>query len=309
MGGVTTRLGLRFPALTDTADVPRDITNLANDIDIAVVYVQGAQSGRPASASGTPGIAGRLFYNTDAGVNAGDLQFDFGQGYRKVLSYKTDGNLDHGASVQEMWTPDTVLHRGGAGILQTDGLFKALAGIYGGELTTAQRNALPAGARPRGTVIFNTDNTRLEVNIGSDASPSWSGVGSGAAGSGLLSARPAYNAINSPTVYYATDQDVTYINIGTAWQRSGAQPGDLFLTLNTTPAAGRVLLTGQAWPATTGIYADLYAKWSAQFPGNLPDWQGRMPVIIGPNTEVNGIGKVEAGSLAAANRKVHTNHR
>ena len=296
MPGTTTRLALPYPRLSDPADVPHDVVALANAVDVAVVYVAAAQSARPPSASGTPGISGRLFYNTDTGISTGDIQFDFGQGYRKIISAKTDGNVDLTSTAQLQWSLDTLLHRTGAGVLQTDGLFKALKGIYGGELTTAQRDALPAGARPRGTIIFNTDNTRLEVNIGSDATPTWSGIGGGAASSGTLSARPAYNATNAPSVYYATDQDVTYINIGTAWQRSGAQPGDMFLTLNTVAGPGRILLTGQAWPGTTGIYADLYAKWSAQFPGNLPDWQGRMPVIIGPNAEVNGIGKVEAGS-------------
>jgi hypothetical protein len=309
MGSVTTRLKLRYPLLSDPADVPTDITNLANDIDIAVIYNQGAQSARPPSASGTPGIAGRMFYNTDTGISTGDLQFDFGQGYRKVTMYKTDGNLDLTAAAQLQWSLDTILHRMAPGVLQTDGLFKALQGVYVGELTTAQRDALPAGARPRGTIVFNTDSVRLEVNIGSDAVPNWSAIGSGGVvASGTLATRPAFNATNAPNMYYATDQDVTYLNTGAAWQRSGAQPGDLFFTMNDVANVGRVLLTGQAWPATTGLYADLYAKWSAKFPGNLPDMQGRMPVVKGTHADVNGIGKTEAGNLPANQRRFVHKH-
>jgi hypothetical protein len=309
MPGTTTRLALPYPLLSDPADVPHDITALANAADIAVIYTTGAQSARPPSASGTPGIAGRLFYNTDTGISTGDLQFDFGQGYRKIAAYKTDGNLDHGAATQLQWSLDTLLHRVGAGVLQTDGLFKALKGAYVGELTTAQRDGLPAGARPRGTIVFNTDNVRLEVNIGSDATPNWSAIGSGGVvASGTLANRPAFNATNAPAMYYATDQDVNYLNIGTAWQRSGIQAGDLFLTMNDVASTGRVLLTGQAWPATTGIYADLYAKWSAKFPGNLPDLQGRMPVIKGTHADVSAIGKTEAGNLPANQRRFVHKH-
>lgn len=93
MGGVTTRLGLRYPFLSDTADVPRDVTNLANDIDDAAIFGVGTLAARPVSASGTPGISGRFYYANDLGVNAGHLYFDFSQGWRKIPMYQTDGTL------------------------------------------------------------------------------------------------------------------------------------------------------------------------------------------------------------------------
>jgi hypothetical protein len=40
-------------------------------------------------------------------------------------------------------------------------------------LSTAGRNALGAGFRPPGMVVYNTDTGRLEYNAGSDATPNW----------------------------------------------------------------------------------------------------------------------------------------
>lgn len=40
-------------------------------------------------------------------------------------------------------------------------------------MTTAQRDAIPAGRRPKGSQIFNTTTNRVEVNLGTDASPIW----------------------------------------------------------------------------------------------------------------------------------------
>ena len=65
---ISSRLSLRYPATTDTADVPRDLGYLASDIDSAVVYGQGATASRPVSTAGTPGIAGRVYRDTTLGV-------------------------------------------------------------------------------------------------------------------------------------------------------------------------------------------------------------------------------------------------
>src|SRR5215831_4018348 len=93
MGATTTRLANRYPLLSDTADVPRDIQNLATDLDKAAIFGVGTLASRPPSASGTPGISGRFFYANDAGAGAGDLWFDFGTGYRKVALQATDLSL------------------------------------------------------------------------------------------------------------------------------------------------------------------------------------------------------------------------
>jgi hypothetical protein len=43
-------------------------------------------------------------------------------------------------------------------------------------MTTAQRDAIPAGRRPSGSMIWNTTTSRLEINVGSDATPAWRGL-------------------------------------------------------------------------------------------------------------------------------------
>lgn len=106
--------------------------------------------------------------------------------------------------------------------------------------------------------------------------------------SGLLSARPNAESSLAGVWYYATDQVALYYCDGSSWIRVGDQPGDLYMTMNTTPNPGRILLQGQAWPSTTGIYAALYSKWGGSV---LPDARGRMPVILGTHVDVDTPGK------------------
>lgn len=40
-------------------------------------------------------------------------------------------------------------------------------------MTTTQRDAIPSGRRPPGSVVFNTTTNQLEINSGSDATPAW----------------------------------------------------------------------------------------------------------------------------------------
>lgn len=48
-----------------------------------------------------------------------------------------------------------------------------LAGIEVAELTTAQRDSLPADRRDKGTVIFNTTTGKPEINLGTGTAPKW----------------------------------------------------------------------------------------------------------------------------------------
>lgn len=80
--GTTTRLSLRYPELSDSADVPRDIKNLANDLDSAAIYASGTFSARPASTVGSPGIAGRYYFATDTSR----LYLDTGTAWVEVAS-------------------------------------------------------------------------------------------------------------------------------------------------------------------------------------------------------------------------------
>jgi microcystin-dependent protein len=89
---------------------------------------------------------------------------------------------------------------------------------------------------------------------------------------GLLADRPA-----SPTdgsLYHASDQQAVYVAVGGAWVRITAAAGSISATLAATATAGFILLQGQAWPSTVGIYADLFAKFGGS---NLPDFQGFVP--------------------------------
>ena len=63
---------------------------------------------------------------------------------------------------------------------RTDGIARGLGGLFAGTFTTAQRDAIPLGSRPFGLLILNTNTAQLEINLGSDATPTWRPVGGGA---------------------------------------------------------------------------------------------------------------------------------
>lgn len=66
------------------------------------------------------------------------------------------------------------------GLFRTDGIVRALGGLFGGQFTTAQRNAIsPTTLRPYGLIIFNTDTNRYEQNLGTEATPNWQGLARG----------------------------------------------------------------------------------------------------------------------------------
>jgi hypothetical protein len=172
------------------------------------------------------------------------------------------------------------------GKFRTSGLLTAEGGVLPGTFTTAARNAIPSGSRPKGISVFNSDLNMWEFNSGTDGSPSWTTIGAAASTSGALSAIPAANAVLAGSFFYATDMDVLYRSNGSAWSRVNSVAGDIFMTLNASAAPGRILLQGQAWPSTSGIYADLYAKWGG---ATLPDMRGRIPVNIGTNGDINAL--------------------
>lgn len=77
-----------------------------------------------------------------------------------------------------------------SGALRTDGILRALGGLYAGGFTNAQRDAIPSGSRPYGLVILNSEANRLEQNLGSDASPSWQPVAPTSFTSGMMQPWP-----------------------------------------------------------------------------------------------------------------------
>lgn len=88
--------------------------------------------------------------------------------------------------------------------------------------------------------------------------------------------RPAASAALNGTWFYATDKCALYLCAGAAWVRVGSQAGEVYMNLTAAAHAGCLLLQGQAWPGTTGIYAELYAHLGS--PAVVPDMRQYVPV-------------------------------
>lgn len=191
-----------------------------------------------------------------------------------------------------------------SGLLRVDGILRGLGGLYGGSFTTTQRDAIASGSRPKGLVIFNSDNNRYEYNSGTDTTPNWQPIGTATSSinqTGLLSARPSASSAGAGTKYFATDQVVEYISDGTNWIRTGIPAGAEMGWYNNTVPAGWIAYDGGNLPSSTGIYADLYAHL-----GGLatPDTRGRVEVGLGSHADVNAI-KNNDGVSAAYRRPKH----
>jgi hypothetical protein len=61
------RLALWYPALTDNADVPEDMSLLANDLEGLGIFLydQGTLAARPISSPASPGVEGRFYFAND----------------------------------------------------------------------------------------------------------------------------------------------------------------------------------------------------------------------------------------------------
>jgi hypothetical protein len=117
-----------------------------------------------------------------------------------------------------------------------------------------------------------------------------------AGANGTLALRPAAAAGNSGTFYYASDQDVLYFSTGAAWLRIGLPPGATTTLYSNTVPTGWIAYDGTALPASTGIYADLYAHL-----GNTtatPDTRGRILVHKGTHADVDVLGDNDGTALA-----------
>ena len=108
---------------------------------------------------------------------AGDLN-----SIQDAVAALSDFSQVHDVGTLRIGETGLTLSRAGAGVAQiagrldVAGLLRGVGGVYIGEFTTAQRNAIAAGSRPRGAIIFNTDSLSVEVNKGSDASPNWQAI-------------------------------------------------------------------------------------------------------------------------------------
>ena len=140
--------------------------------------------------------------------------------------------------------------------------------------------------RPVSTPASPGKDGRFYYVIG-DATPANNGVlwldyGTGwvvANGAGTiidtLNNQPAANTVPSGTRFFATDQVAEYVSDGTAWTRVSSPAGLIVMTLAAAADPGYILLQGQAWPSTSGIYADLYGELGGT---TLPDFRGLGPM-------------------------------
>lgn len=85
----TTSRGFRYPAASDTPDVPRDMGYLAADVDAQ--YISGTAGTRPAF-----GVVGRIHYATDTGEES----LDIGTAWVRIGGSNTLRTSDIGVSVQ-----------------------------------------------------------------------------------------------------------------------------------------------------------------------------------------------------------------
>lgn len=194
-----------------------------------------------------------------------------------------------------------------SGAMRMDGIVRALGGLYAGAFTTAARDAIGAGLAPYGLIILNTTTNRYEWNQGTDVGRNWQPLSTGSL-INTLANMPSASSVVAGTTFFATDQVVAYISDGSGWIRTSKPAGAVEEIYTDAADPGYVLLHGQAWPSTIGIYADLYAKWSGKFPANLPDRQGRVGVGVSPGGKaaVDTIGKNEG--LAQALRNISHYH-
>lgn len=266
----TPRLGLPYPALSDIADVPADMGELALQLDTSVPYGQGPIANRPISTPGSPGIQGRVYLATDSTPYV--LSVDHGTGWQNVGviaagSIGTTELADRSVTGIKIALETILDENVASGAIGTTEI--ADLAVTAAKIAAALKPSQGAGAS---TEALRALGVGPGLALGYNDIPNLYRVGT-------LAARPAANSVGAGTIYWATDQDATYRSDGAAWVRFGARAGDLVMTLNSSAEPGRVLCQGQVWPAIDGIYTDLYTKWGGS---NLPDLRGRVPVVVSP---------------------------
>lgn len=183
---------------------------------------------------------------------------------------------------------------------------KFVHGVIPPRMTTVERNAIPGASLQRGMIVFDTTLNAPMINTAADgASGAWIVLGGG--GVGLLSARPLATVVAPGTSYFATDQVVDYISDGTIWHRksSPAGFGGSWFKLDALAPPGWVKYDGSNLPASTGIYADLYAHLGSTL--LLPDTRGRVIAGQGTHAEMDNILDNE-GLAVVANRSMSHVH-
>lgn len=162
-------------------------------------------------------------------------------------------------------------------------------------------SARPAASKA-GKLYYETDTSTMFMDDGS----TWKTIGANNR-VGLLGAIPAANTVSVGTEYFATDQVAKFISDGTNWIRISPPAGSTMICLATTADSGYILLQGQAWPGTTGIYADIYARLGS--PATVPDFRTFVPVGFKTSDAdfgtLNGNGGERSHTLTAAEIQHH----
>lgn len=154
-----------------------------------------------------------------------------------------------------------------SGALRTDGIVRALGGFYAGAFTTTTRDAIPTGFRPFGLVILNTLTNRLEINMGTDATPNWLPVGVDPTGTLTFAGQPANNYIITTQRSGDTGNRLKIREDGRIEMGSGAGATDLILSRTSTGALQITNADGSVWNSS------LSSRLVTALPGSPTDGQ------------------------------------
>lgn len=201
-----------------------------------------------------------------------------------------------------------------SGALRTDGIVRALGGLFAGQFTTTQRDAITAGAglTPYGLVIFNTTTNRYEFNKGNDTTRNWqplSGINVSQAGT-FKGAEGGINLIGGSGITLTiTDNpgsgnvDITIaappagvagtIPIGGTCGYGGTSDPTNFLICD-----GRSLATAGTYNALFQVIGYTFGGSGANF--NIPDERGRAE--YGANASAGTPLAGNEGAVGVANR-------
>jgi microcystin-dependent protein len=188
--------------------------------------------------------------------------------------------------------------------MRADGIVRGLGGLYAGQFTSTQRDAIPSGSRPYGLVIFNTTTNRLEINLGTDATPSWSTNISGA----VVSVQDEGNTLPSRQILNFVGQGVTVtdnsaqnrleINIpGTqAYAAMDLPAGMVSPYAGSSDPSGWFICDGRAlnrtsYPLLFNVIGFTYGGSGTTF--YIPDLRGRVPVGLCTNPYHQALGQNE----------------
>jgi hypothetical protein len=313
----TPRWGLRYPVLSDSADVPRDMGYLAADLDNVAMDSQGLISARPVSTPGSPGKYGRYYFATDEGI----LYRDHGTGWnsvgaladRSVTSIKialdaileehiADGSVQSGQIATNAVTSAKVADGAigsakiGTDLKPSQGAGSAVEalralGTSAGQAAAGQHKTQHA---PGGVDAIDYSQVHLR---------------------GTLAARPAASTTNQGLLYFATDEDggTLYLSRGVAgWEKispalSFHPVGMISPFAGAAAPNGWLMCDGAAVSRTT--YATLFALISTTYGTgdgsttfNVPDLRGRVAVGKGTHADVSAL-SVSDG-LAVGSRSV-----